>query len=66
MVPAAVVDKSIADLLPFLEAGDTLIDAAIPITLMTSDARRNSQRKEFTMLMWEPVVACGALNAVIA
>ena len=26
MVPAAVVDKSIADLLPFLEAGDTLID----------------------------------------
>jgi 6-phosphogluconate dehydrogenase len=26
MVPAAVVDKSIADLLPHLEAGDTLID----------------------------------------
>ena len=26
MVPAAVVDKAIADLLPFLEAGDTLID----------------------------------------
>src|SRR5450432_4216756 len=26
MVPAAVVDQSIADLLPFLEAGDTLID----------------------------------------
>jgi 6-phosphogluconate dehydrogenase len=26
MVPAAAVDKSIADLLPFLEAGDTLID----------------------------------------
>jgi 6-phosphogluconate dehydrogenase len=26
MVPAAVVDKSIADLLPLLEAGDTLID----------------------------------------
>jgi 6-phosphogluconate dehydrogenase len=26
MVPAAVVDKTIADLLPFLEAGDTLID----------------------------------------
>ena len=26
MVPAAVVDKSIADLLPFLEAGDTIID----------------------------------------
>jgi 6-phosphogluconate dehydrogenase len=27
MVPAAVVDKTIADLLPFLEAGDTLIDS---------------------------------------
>src|SRR2546422_3164304 len=26
MVPAAVVDKSIADLLPLLEAGDVLID----------------------------------------
>src|SRR5258707_15034446 len=26
MVPAAVVDKTIADLLPHLEAGDTLID----------------------------------------
>ena len=26
MVPAAVVDKTIADLLPYLEAGDTLID----------------------------------------
>src|SRR2546422_9601692 len=26
MVPAAVVDQTIADLLPFLEAGDTLID----------------------------------------
>ena len=26
MVPAAVVDKTIADLLPFLDAGDTLID----------------------------------------
>ena len=26
MVPAAVVDKAIADLLPLLEAGDTLID----------------------------------------
>jgi len=26
MVPAAVVDKSIADLLPYLEEGDTLID----------------------------------------
>ena len=26
MVPAAVVDKTIADLVPLLEAGDTLID----------------------------------------
>src|SRR5207253_3374566 len=26
MVPAAVVDKTITDILPFLEAGDTLID----------------------------------------
>src|SRR5204863_1000006 len=26
MVPAAVVDKTIGDILPFLEAGDTIID----------------------------------------
>src|SRR6476660_8192706 len=26
MVPAAVVDKTISDLMPYLEAGDTLID----------------------------------------
>src|SRR6266481_1766674 len=26
MVPAAVVDKTIADILPFLETGDTIID----------------------------------------
>src|SRR5580658_8059080 len=26
MVPAAAVDKTIADLMPYLEAGDTLID----------------------------------------
>ena len=27
MVPAGIVDKMVADLLPYLEAGDTLIDA---------------------------------------
>jgi 6-phosphogluconate dehydrogenase len=30
MVPAGVVDKAIADLLPHLEAGDILIDPAPP------------------------------------
>jgi len=59
MVPAAVVDKTIADILPFLEAGDTVIDAAIPITLMTSGAQRNSCKTGFIMLMWEPAAGGG-------
>jgi myo-inositol catabolism protein IolC len=42
------------------------LTAAIPITLMTSGARRNSRRKEFIMWMWAPAAACGDLNAVIA
>jgi 6-phosphogluconate dehydrogenase len=41
MVPAAVVDKSIGDLLPLLEAGDTLIDGGNSYYI--DDIRRSKQ-----------------------
>src|SRR5713226_3900107 len=41
MVPAAVVDKTISDLVPFLEAGDTLIDGGN--SYYVDDIRRAKQ-----------------------
>jgi 6-phosphogluconate dehydrogenase len=41
MVPAAVVDKSIADLLPVLEAGDTLVDGGN--SYYVDDIRRSKE-----------------------
>jgi 6-phosphogluconate dehydrogenase len=41
MVPAAVVDKTIADLLPYLEAGDTLIDGGN--SYYVDDIRRSKE-----------------------
>jgi 6-phosphogluconate dehydrogenase len=41
MVPAAVVDKSISDLLPLLEAGDILIDCGNSYYI--DDIRRSKQ-----------------------
>jgi 6-phosphogluconate dehydrogenase len=41
MVPAAVVDKTIADLLPLLEAGDTLIDGGN--SYYVDDIRRSKE-----------------------
>jgi 6-phosphogluconate dehydrogenase len=43
MVPAAVVDKTIADILPFLETGDTLIDGGNSYYI--DDIRRAKQLK---------------------
>ena len=43
MVPAAVVDKTIADLLPYLEAGDTLIDGGN--SYYVDDIRRAKELK---------------------
>ena len=53
MVPAAVVDTFIADLLPQLEPGDILIDDGTRATWTTSGARRTSRRRTFTMWTWE-------------
>ena len=49
MVPAAAVDKTISELVPYLEAGDTLIDGGN--SYYVDDLRRaqGTGPKEFTM-----------------
>ena len=66
MVPAAVVDKTIADLLPHLEAETSSSTAAIPITWTTSGAPRNSRRRESTTWTWGRAAASGAWSAATA
>ena len=66
MVPAAVVDQSIADLLPHLEAEDISSTAAIPIMWTTSGAPRNSEPSASTTSTWGRAVASGVSSAVIA
>ena len=66
MVPAAVVDKTIADLLPLLEAGDILIDGGNSYYI--DDIRRAKElaRRRFTMSMSARAAASGGSNAVTA
>jgi len=66
MVPAAVVDQSIADLLPHLEAEDISSTAAIPIMWTTSGAARSLPRSASTTSTWGRAVASGVSSAVIA
>ncbi len=66
MVPAAVVDQSIASLVPLLEAGDTIIDGGN--SYYVDDIRRAKElsTRVFTTLMSERVAVFGVLSAVIA
>jgi 6-phosphogluconate dehydrogenase (decarboxylating) len=59
MVPAAVVDKTIADLLPSLESGDILIDGGN--SYYVDDLRRAKElsAKKFIMWMSARVVVTG-------
>src|ERR1700745_2540587 len=66
MVPAAVVDNSIRDLLPLLEAGGILIDGGNSYYI--DDIRRSKEiaPKEFITLTLAPAAASGALNGATA
>lgn len=64
MVPAAAVDKTIADVLPHLEPGDVLIDGGNSYYICV--ARRPSRLKASTTLTSEPVAACGASSGATA
>jgi 3-hydroxyisobutyrate dehydrogenase-like beta-hydroxyacid dehydrogenase len=66
MVPAAVVDKSIADLVPISRAATFSSTAAIRTTSTTSAALKTSRRRGSTTWMSGPVAACGAWSAVTA
>ena len=66
MVPAAVVDETIADLLPHLEAGDILIDGGN--SYYVDDIRRAKELapKGSTTSTSAPAAACGAWSAATA
>ena len=67
MVPAAVVDRRIADLLPLLEAGDILIDGGNSYYI--DDIRRaqgTCSRRASTMSTSAPAAASGAWSAATA
>ena len=66
MVPAAAVDQTIGELIPYLEAGDTLIDGEIPITSMTFAVRRISRQRVFTVSTWEPAEEFGGWTEATA
>ena len=66
MVPAAVVDKTIADLLPHLEAEDILIDGGN--SYYVDDIRRAKElaAKRFTTWTSARAAVCGAWNVATA
>ena len=67
MVPAAVVDATIAELLPQLEPGDTLIDGGN--SYYVDDIRRAKElarEAASTTSTSAPAAACGAWSAATA
>jgi 6-phosphogluconate dehydrogenase (decarboxylating) len=63
MVPAASVDATFADLVPLLDAGDIVIDAATPGSATTSGARASSPRPGSGTSTSGPAAAPGASSA---
>ncbi len=69
MVPAAVVDDTIAELLIFCltsRPGTFLSTGGTPIMWTTSGGQRNSLPGRSTMWMWAPAEVSGAWSEVIA
>ena len=66
MMPAGVVDNTIAGILPHLEPGDILIDGGNSYYM--DDIRRSKEvaERQSTTWMWEPAAAFGAWSAAIA
>lgn len=66
MVPAGVVDQSLADLLAHLEPGDIVIDGGNSYYVDDIRRAKNSQRSRLNTSMSGPVEASGVWNAVTA
>ena len=65
MVPAAVVDQTIADLLPSSSWVTSSSTAATPTTSTTSVGRRSSARRGSTTSTWARAAASGAWSGVL-
>ncbi len=66
MVPAAVVEDTVADLSRRFHATTSSLTAAIRITSTTSGAPNRCGRKGFTMSIQAPAVASGDSSAAFA
>jgi 6-phosphogluconate dehydrogenase len=66
MVPAGVVDETIADLSPHLEAGDILVDGGNSYYVDDLRRQNNSLLKRFITSMWAPAEESGDWNEVTA
>ena len=66
MVPAGVVDKTIADLLPYLEAETSSSTAAIPTTWRTFVGPKSLHPSRSITWTWGRVEVSGAWNAATA
>jgi 6-phosphogluconate dehydrogenase (decarboxylating) len=66
MVPAAVVDETIASLQPLLESGDILIDGGNSYYVDDIRRAKELQARAFIMSMSARVGACGVWNAATA
>ena len=66
MVPAAVVEQTVAELSAGCSEATSSSTAAILITSTTSGAPRRSRRREFTTSMSEPAAASGDWSAATA
>jgi 6-phosphogluconate dehydrogenase len=66
MVPAAVVDRTIAELVPLLEAGDTLIDGGNSYYVDDIRRSKSSDRRTSITSTWARAAACGVASGAIA
>ena len=66
MVPAAVVDETIAELVPLLDRGDILIDGGNSYYVDDLRRARSLRRRASTTWTWAPAVACGGSSAATA
>ena len=66
MVPAGVVDATLADLVPLLQSGDTIIDGGNSYYHDDLAAPPNLARGASTTLTWGPAAASGDWTAATA
>ena len=66
MVPAAVVDQSIASLVPLLDSGDIIIDGGNSYYIDDIRRARSLRRRASTTSTSGPAAECGAWSAAIA